>query len=193
VTALAVAGLPLQPISAQLDSRLPGSAPLPTEIPTMMMPPVPTVAPGYRAPLAGPTGTHIIGVTQQPFVAISLQDAIAMSLLGNTNLAISASNFRIAHYNIVQAKGAYDVSLHLQPQSNYSVNPPQNFLAAGPGEEASYGPSSAPIYTTGPGNIIQHQSATGYGLSGQTETRTIRSISRRSISQSINRCSKISA
>ena len=28
------------------------------------------------------------------------------------NLAVSASNFRIAHYDIAQAKGAYDVALH---------------------------------------------------------------------------------
>ena len=56
-----------------------------------------------------------------------------MALVKNPNLAISASNFRIARYNIVQVKGAYDVALHLQPQSNFSVTPPQNFLAAGPG------------------------------------------------------------
>jgi outer membrane protein TolC len=170
VTALAVAGLPLQPISAQLADSPPNKAVLPTEIPTMIVPAVPSVAPGYRAPQAAPTAAHIIGVTQQPFVAISLQDAIAMSLLSNTNLAISASNFRIARYNIAQIKGAYDVALHLQPQSNYSVNPPVNFLAAGPGEIGYYPNGVSP--TTGPGNIIQHQSATGYGLSGQTESGT---------------------
>lgn len=169
LAALGVAAVPAQPISAQLDTRATGGAALPTEIPTMVMPPVPTVAPGYRAPQSAPSA-GIIGVTQQPFVAISLQDAIAMSLLSNTNLAISASNFRIAHYDIAQARGAYDVALHLQPQSNYSVNPPQNFLAAGPGQVGVYTPG--PIYTTGPGDIIQHQSATGYGLSGQTVSGT---------------------
>ncbi len=169
VMAIVLAALPLQPTSAQLDDPLPSSAAIPTEIPTMVMPAVPTVAPGYRAPQTAPSAS-VIGVTQQPFVAISLQDAIAMSLLSNTNLAISASNFRIAHYNIAQVKGAYDVALHLQPQSNYSVNPPQNFLAAGPGEAGIYTPG--PIVTSGPGNIVQHQSAFGYGLSGQTENGT---------------------
>ena len=38
---------------------------------------------------------------------------------------------------MVQTKGAYDVRFHLEPTSSYSVNPPQNFLAAGPGESAS--------------------------------------------------------
>ena len=140
----------MQPISAQLNE-----------------PPVPSVAPGYRAPQVAPSGAQIIGVTQQPFVGISLQDAIAMSLLNNPQLAVSASNFRVARYNIVQVKGAYDVALHLEPQSSFSVNPPENFLAAGPGQVGEYTPG--PTFTSGPGNIIQHQSTTGYGLSGQTE------------------------
>ena len=148
--ALATAVWPLQRTSAQLDE-----------------PPVPSVAPGYRAPEVAPSGAQIIGVTQQPFVGISLQDAIAMSLLNNPKLAVSAANFRIARYNIVQVKGAYDVALHLEPQSSFSVNPPENFLEAGPGGLGHY-PNVPP--TTGPGNIIQHQSTTGYGLSGQTES-----------------------
>ncbi len=151
-TALATAVWPLQRTSAQLTE-----------------PPVPSVAPGYRAPNVAPSGAQIIGVTQQPFVGISLQDAIAMSLLNNPKLAVSASNFRVARYNIVQVKGAYDVALHLEPQSNFSVNPPENFLAAGPGQVGEYTPGPTPSFTSGPGNIIQHQSTTGYGLSGQTE------------------------
>jgi len=150
VTALATAVWPLQPTSAQLDE-----------------PPVPSVAPGYRAPQVAPSGAQIIGVTQQPFVGISLQDAIAMSLLNNPKLAVSASNFRVARYTIVQVKGAYDLALHLEPQSNFSVNPPENFLVAGPGDVGEYTPG--PVFTAGPGNIIQHQSTTGYGLGGQTE------------------------
>ncbi len=156
----------MQRISAQPDDALPSRATIPTAIPSMMLPVVPSVAPGYRAPGVAPGGARIIGVTQQPFVGISLQDAIAMSLLNNPKLAVSASNFRVARYNIVQVKGAYDVALHLEPQSNFSVNPPVNFLDAGPGEVGNY---PGGLATAGPGNIIQHQSTTGYGVSGQTE------------------------
>ncbi|MGC2407129.1 MAG: hypothetical protein WA431_12045, partial [Candidatus Cybelea sp.] len=170
LTALAAAVLPSQRISADPGDSLSGRTVIPTMIPTLMLPPVPSVAPGYRAPQAAPTGAHIIGVTQQPFVAISLQDAIAMALVKNPNLAVSASNFRVARYNVVKTKGAYDVALHLEPQSNFSVTPPQNFLAAGPGELGHYGPYIPP--TTGPGNIIQHQSAFEYGVNGQTENGT---------------------
>jgi HAE1 family hydrophobic/amphiphilic exporter-1 len=166
ITALTTAVWPLQRISAQADDRLPSSATIPTAIPSMLLPAVPSVAPGYRAPDVAPGGALIIGVTQQPFVGISLQDAIAMSLLNNPKLAVSASNFRVARYNIVQVKGAYDVALHLEPQSNFSVNPPVNFLDAGPGEVGIYPDGVA---TAGPGNIVQHQSTSEYGVSGQTE------------------------
>ncbi len=170
VAALAMATLPLQRTSAQPGDTLPNHVVIPTTIPTLMMPPVPSVAPGYRAPQAQPSGARIVGVTAQPFVGISLQDAIAMALIKNNNLAISASNFRVAHYNVVQTKGAYDVALHLEPTSNYSVNPPQNFLAAGPGESATYGPVSNPTSAVAPGNVIQHQSGFQYGVSGQAES-----------------------
>jgi outer membrane protein TolC len=170
VAASLLAILPLQRLSAD-PAATSGSAAIPTEIPTLMLPPVPSVAPGYRAPKVQPSAAQVVGVTQQPFVAISLQDAIAMGLLKNPNLAISASNFRIARYNIVQAKGAYDVQLHGQTQSNFSVNPPVNFLEAGPGEVGTYGPSPG-VTAVGPGNIIEHQSASQYGVSGQAETGT---------------------
>jgi outer membrane protein TolC len=172
IVALATAVLPWQRISAQPDDALPARATLPTAIPTLVLPAAPSVAPGYAAPAVAPSIPAIIGVTAQPFVGISLQDAIAMALLRNPNLAVSASNFRVARYNVVQLKGAYDLSLHLEPSSSYSVNPPQNFLAAGPGELGQYGPSAAPTSTTGPGNIIQHQSGFQYGVSGQTENGT---------------------
>lgn len=170
VAALALAALPVQRTSAQLDESLPQRATLPTEIPSPHLPIVPSVAPGYRAPQAAPSAAQIIGVTQQPFVDISLQDAIAMALVKNPNLAVSASNIRIARYTIVADKGAYDVQLQLKPSSSFSVQPPQNAFEAGPGELGRYTPG--PVFTTGPGNIIQHQSAFQYGVGGQTENGT---------------------
>lgn len=172
VAALAMAVMPAGRTFAQLDDQVPSRAVTPTEIPTLMMPPVPSVAPGYRAPNEMPARPGIVGVTRQPFVGIALQDAIAMALLRNPNLAVSASNFRVAHYTIVQTKGAYDVAFHIEPSSNYSVNPPVNFLAAGPGEEGQYGSGPSAVVTSAPGNIIQHQSAFQYGASGQTQSGT---------------------
>jgi hypothetical protein len=163
--ALAAAVIPLQRTSAQPGESLPTRATIPTAIPTLILPAVPSVAPGYAAPHATPSAAAIVGVTAQPFVAISLQDAIAMTLLKNPSLAVSASNTKVARYTIVEAKGAFDVQLHLEPSSSYSVNPPESFLAAGPGDLGHY-PDAQP--TTGPGNVIQHQSSFEYGASGQT-------------------------
>lgn len=164
--------LPLAPTSAQLDP-LPERATLPTAIPSVRFPVVPSVAPGYRAPQVVPSAAQIVGVTAQPFVGITLQDAIAMALLKNPNLAVSASNVRIAQYTVVATKGQYDLQLQLKPSSSFSVQAPQNAFEAGPGDVGKYSPApgstSGPIYTTGPGNIIQHQSAFQYGVGGQTE------------------------
>jgi outer membrane protein TolC len=171
ITSIALACIPSQPTLAQFAR----SAAIPTAVPTVALPPIPTVAPGYAAPLAVPSPAQIVGVTEQPFVGISLQDAIAMALVKNPNLAVSASNVRIARYTIVEAKGQFDVQLQLKPSSSFSVQPPENAFEAGPGELGKYtippGPSTTPgvVYTTGPGNIIQHESAFSYGVGGQTE------------------------
>ncbi len=175
IAALVLAALPSERTSAQMSASLPRRATLPTPIPTPSFAPVPTVAPGYRAPEAEPSSPGIIGVTQNPFVGISLQDAVGMALLKNPELAISASNVRIARYRIVQAKANFDVQLHVEPSSNFSVTPPENLFFAGPGiggdgytcQPFGFG-TPGPCSTTGPGNIVQHQYSFQSGVSGQT-------------------------
>lgn len=154
----------------------------------------PSVAPGYRAPEVEPSNPGIIGVTQNPFVGISLQDAIGMALLKNPNLAVSASNVRIARYRVVQAKANFDVHLQVEPSSNFSVTPPENLFFAGPGIGGNgytciprgFG-TPYPCSTTGPGNIIQHQYSFQSGITGQginglqyaagiTQTRTYNNV-----------------
>ncbi len=176
IVAIVLAGIPLQRTSAQVDGALPRRAVLPTEIPSPRMAVVPSVAPGYRAPDVRPSNPGIVGVTQGAFVQLSLQDAVGMALLKNTNLAVSASNVRIAHYRIVQAKANFDVQLRIEPSSNYSVTPPQNLFFAGPGvgghgytcQPIFYGQTPYPCSTTGPGYIVQHQYSFQSGVAGQT-------------------------
>ncbi len=95
-------------------------------------PPVPTVAPGYVAPDVSPSPPELVGITSQPFVGITLQDAIAMALLKNPDLAVSAANARIAGYQIAAAKGAYDVNFMLEPSVTHVSEAPQNAFFAGP-------------------------------------------------------------
>ena len=175
LTAVALAALPVARTSAQLDA-LPGRAALPTEIPSVSLPAPPTVAPGYRAPEVEPSNPGIVGVTQSPFVGLSLENAVGMALLRNPNLALSASNVRIARYRVVQAKSNFDLHLQVEPSSSFYVQPPENLFFAGPGVQGKYlitpAPgfsfTPAPFYTTGPGYIIQHQYSFQSGVNGQT-------------------------
>ena len=157
LTLVAVLGgiVPLAPAAAQ-SAHVPGHATVPTPVPSPLLPVAPSVAPGYEAPNVAPTSANIIGVTQQPFVGIGLSDAIGMALLRNPNLAVSSSQVKIARYQIVEAKGAFDVRLQVEPSSSMVITPPESFFAAGP----NYG------------NIIQHQSSFQYGVGGQTVNGT---------------------
>ncbi len=119
-----------QPQRSQ-QSQPQGEALPPPPIPAVL-PNVPNVAPGYAAPANAPLPTgDLIGVNQ-PFVGINLQDAITMALQRNTDLAIAESNNRIANYQIVAAKGAYDVQFQLVPSYTHSVQPATSPFQAGP-------------------------------------------------------------
>jgi outer membrane protein TolC len=127
------------PLSAQgtaTPAGLPNRATIPTPEPSPVAPHVPAVAPGYSAPQVRPTRAEVVGVTQQPFVGLSLNDAIGMALLKNQDLAISASNSRIAGYQIQAVKGAYDVRFFVEPSYKHDTNAPQNaFFSGGPNFE----------------------------------------------------------
>ncbi|HTX58013.1 MAG TPA: TolC family protein [Candidatus Acidoferrales bacterium] len=136
---------------------LPGAAVIPTPVPTPVAPAVPTVAPGYRAPDVRPTSANIVGVTQQPFVGISLQNAIGMALLKNPDFAVAASNTRIATYQVQEAKGANDVKFFVEPSVKHDTNPALNAFFSG-------GTDFQPI--------VQNYQTQEAGVQGQLETGT---------------------
>src|SRR5947209_6718937 len=98
-----------------------------------VLPPVPNIAPGFSTPVNAVPNGDLVGVQQQPFVGLALQDAIAMALQRNTDLAIAQSNRRIANYQIIAAEGAYDVRFQLVPQYSHSVTPSVSSFQSGPG------------------------------------------------------------
>ncbi len=113
-------------------ARAQTAEPQATAVP-FVLPPVPTVAPSFSAPVTALPNGDLVGVQQQPFVGLRLQDAIAMALQRNTDLAIAQSNRRIAAYQIVSAQGAYDVRFQLVPSYSHSVSPAVSSFQTGPG------------------------------------------------------------
>jgi HAE1 family hydrophobic/amphiphilic exporter-1 len=87
-----------------------------------VLPAVPSLPP-FSAPINAIPNPDLVGVQQQPFVGLALQDAVAMALQRNTQLAVAQSNRRIANYQIIAAKGAYDVNFQLVPSYSHSVAP----------------------------------------------------------------------
>ncbi len=108
------------------------TATVPSPAPSPQLPAVPAVAPGYAAPNVSPPPPGIVGVTQQPFVGITLDNAIGMALSHNPDLAVAQANRHIANYQIQAAKGAYDVQFSVEPQYQDSTQAPQNEFFAGP-------------------------------------------------------------
>ncbi|HTD32389.1 MAG TPA: TolC family protein [Candidatus Elarobacter sp.] len=102
-------------------SNIRGAANPPPPRPAVL-PAVPSLPP-FSTPVNALPNPDLVGVQQQPFVGLALQDAVAMALQRNTQLAIAQSNRRISNYQIVAAKGAYDVNFQLVPSYSHSVAP----------------------------------------------------------------------
>ena len=125
---------------------------VPTPAPAPVLPKIPAVAPGYAAPAVPMASPNVIGVTQQAFVGITLDNAVGMALSNDPDLAVVRANRRIAHYQIVAAQGAFDIRLSVQPQYQYVTEAPQNAFFAGP----NFGP------------IVQRNVSVSAGAQGTT-------------------------
>ena len=133
LAALAAIALAASPaFGAPAATSLPRKA-APSPVPSPLLPVAPTVAPGYGAPNARPQSAEIVGVTQQPFVGIGLNDAIGMALLKNPDIAVAASESRIATYQIAAARGGYDVRFQIEPSVKHDKAAPQNAFFSAPG------------------------------------------------------------
>jgi len=148
---------PSPPPLLPVEAPLPSAARIPTPEPSPVEPSaLPEVAKGYNAPQTRPTAANIVGVMQQPFVGLSLDDAIGMSLLKNPDLAIAASNTRIAVYQVREAKGAYDVNFQVEPSYKRVTTPALNTFFSG--GQNTFTP------------IIQNYQQLAVGVQGQTST-----------------------
>jgi HAE1 family hydrophobic/amphiphilic exporter-1 len=153
------AAAPLAP--SPQPSASPAASPQPSASPTAgpsasaVLPPAPAVEPSFRPDASSWPASDLAGVTQQPFVGLSLQDALAMALRKNTDLAVAASSQKIAGFQIVAAQGAYDLRFQIAPSYTYAKSAPQNAFAAaadgGPVTQSTFGASASLGGLTGAG------------------------------------------
>ncbi len=121
----------------------------------LVLPPVPVVEPSFAPETSVWPAGDLAGVTQQPFVGLSLQDALAMALAKNTDLTVAASSRKIAGFEIVAAKGAYDLRFQIVPSYTYGKAAPENAFAVGPNggpiTQSTFGASASLGGLTGTG------------------------------------------
>jgi HAE1 family hydrophobic/amphiphilic exporter-1 len=134
--ALTVAALPAPtaapaPAPSPLATARPSLISTPKSTKGLVLPPVPDVEPGFRASKE-PLPSGDIAGAEGPFVGLAIDDAVSMALARNTDLAISQSNRRIAAFQIIAAKGAYDTIFQVQPSYQMQVQPPVSPLQSGP-------------------------------------------------------------
>jgi outer membrane protein len=78
-----------------------------------------------------PTMENIVGV-KEALVGLSLEDAVGMALVKNTDLRIAQNNRRIARYQIIAAQGAYDLRFTIAPNYAYDEEAVTNPFFSGP-------------------------------------------------------------
>ena len=99
---------------------------------SLILPPVPAMLPAAASSAGVVPSGDIVGVAQGPFVGLSLSNAVSMALAKNTDLIVAQENRRIARYQVVAAKGAYDVRLEIEPRYTFDQQPVTNPFFAGP-------------------------------------------------------------
>ncbi len=140
----------------------PGLLNLPVSSNGLVLPTVPAIAPGFKNPLEGQPHSDLVG-TNAPFVGLSIEDAVAMALARNTDLSVSQSNRRVAGFQIVAAKGAYDLRFQVQPSVSYQNQADPSTFQAGPDgystKQTTFGASAALSGLTASGGQYQISSS----------------------------------
>jgi len=129
--ALALAASPT-PLASPIPTASPSVIATPQDTKSLVLPAAPDIEPTFRGSDAPLPPGGIAGV-DEPFVGLSLDDAVTMALLRNTDLSIAQSNRRIAGYQVVAVEGAYDVRLQVQPTYQVGVSAPTSPFSTGPG------------------------------------------------------------
>ena len=121
------------------SSRLPGVQPpasppppgresVPTPAPDQL-PPVPSVAPNFRANAQPFPELSRVGVDMTDQRPLSLREAIAMALANNKDIEVARQNVRIAEFDLQGSRGAYDPRLSSLSYYERINTPATSFLS----------------------------------------------------------------
>lgn len=73
---------------------------------------VPPIAPGYRAPQTNLPELRRVGVKVDRQQPLTLRDALSLALENNNDIEVAKQNVRIAEFDLIGARGAYDPKLN---------------------------------------------------------------------------------
>ncbi|HYO90173.1 MAG TPA: TolC family protein, partial [Pyrinomonadaceae bacterium] len=115
----------VQPPPAQ---QQPGRESVPAAAPNQL-PSVPVVAPGFRASTGPFPELSRVGVDMAEQRPISIREAIAMALANNKDIEVARQNVRIAEFDLLGARGAYDPRFSSLSYYERTETPATSFLS----------------------------------------------------------------
>jgi HAE1 family hydrophobic/amphiphilic exporter-1 len=107
------------------------TTPSPTPTPAEQSLPVPQVAPNYRAsrPMLPELGR--VGVDMDQQRPLSVREALKMALENNKDIEVARENVKIAEFDLLGSRGAYDPRLSTQSYYERVNTPSSSFLSGG--------------------------------------------------------------
>src|ERR1043166_5935208 len=93
--------------------------------------PVPEVAPDFKAPQKPLPELKRVGVDMNQQHPLSLREALAMALANNKDIEVARENVRIAEFDLLGAKGAYDPRFTSTAFYERVESPISSFLSGG--------------------------------------------------------------
>ncbi|HKS29087.1 MAG TPA: TolC family protein [Pyrinomonadaceae bacterium] len=115
----------VQPPAAQ---QQPGRESVPSAAPNQL-PAVPAVAPGFRASTGPFPELNRVGVDMTEQRPISIREAIGMALANNKDIEVARQNVRIAEFDLLGARGAYDPRFSSLSYYERTETPATSFLS----------------------------------------------------------------
>lgn len=116
--------MPLLAVQAQQPQPTPTPAP-------EILPNVPQVAPDYVAPARPLPEMARVGVDLAEQKPLSLREALEMALVNNKDIEVARSNVKIAEFDLLGARGAYDPRFSSFTYYERNETPISSFLSGG--------------------------------------------------------------